>query len=268
MIARFTTILSLVPVEPGFVTVAQLADQLESKGMPATRRSIQRELVLLSKVFPIFTARTPKAVRLVLQGGRLVPVLRGHAMSAQQPLWREWTFRGLLGKTWAKFSPCRTYRYALGRIWKPGTGTLVCVGLNPSTADECVDDATIRRLLGYADAWGLGELRMLNLFALRSTDPRGLLSASDPLGPENEATLRETFQHTRGEKLLLAWGADDFLGELLTARARDVAALALRVHGRPECFGLAANRQPLHPLRLRKDLLPKLWTNCISEGRS
>src|SRR5690606_11273664 len=57
----------------------------------------------------------------------------------------------------AEFSPCRTYRYALWRIWDEQRPTVTWVMLNPSTADEQADDPTIRRVLGFTRAWGAGS---------------------------------------------------------------------------------------------------------------
>lgn len=166
--------------------------------------------------------------------------------------------------TGAILSPCRTYRYALWRTWAPGT-PLVVIGLNPSTADETEDDATIRRCVGYARREGAGGLWMLNLFALRSTDPRALAAARDPIGPENNDHLDEA---TRGRRVLCAWGAFDFtrfagrgftssrfgagrdLGVVAERARRVIALLAGRdlVH-----LGLTKNGRPKHPLYLRAD---------------
>ena len=49
----------------------------------------------------------------------------------------------------ATFSADRRYRYRLWRHWSCGPVLLV-IGLNPSTADETRNDATIRRCIGYA----------------------------------------------------------------------------------------------------------------------
>ena len=85
----------------------------------------------------------------------------------------------------ATFSPCRTWRYSLWRIWQPGKPYVVFIGLNPSTATEVEDDPTIRRCIRYAQDWDYGGLYMLNVFALRSTDPKALYRHSDPKGPDN-----------------------------------------------------------------------------------
>lgn len=40
-------------------------------------------------------------------------------------------------------SACRRYRYTAWREWIGGDGYVLLLGLNPSTADERVDDATL-----------------------------------------------------------------------------------------------------------------------------
>lgn len=171
-----------------------------------------------------------------------------------------WTFRGHEGLSSATFSRCGKYRYDLCRVWKPKARAMVFVGLNPSTADQSADDPTIRRILGFADDWGFGTLVMLNAFAFRSTDPKALASMvtrrRDPVGRDNDATIERVFAERRGDKLVLGWGAHGALLE----RGRHLAARALALHGRPECFGLTANGQPKHPLYLAAATRPKRYT--------
>lgn len=71
----------------------------------------------------------------------------------------------------AMFSGDRTYRWKLWRRWDPDKPELAVIGLNPSTADETNDDATVRRCLGFARDWGYGRLLMLNLFPYRAKSP-------------------------------------------------------------------------------------------------
>ena len=67
--------------------------------------------------------------------------------------------------------------------------------LNPSTADDEFDDATIRRCVGFAKRWGFHGLVVTNLFAYRATKPSDLkaLAARDlrlAIGERNEEHLR------------------------------------------------------------------------------
>lgn len=107
----------------------------------------------------------------------------------------------------AVFSPCRRYRYRLERelgALASTRGAVAFVGLNPSTADETVDDPTIRRCMRFARDWGFRRLVMANAYAWRSTDPAGLWTALDPVGPDNDAHLEAIAGDV--ELVVVAWG--------------------------------------------------------------
>jgi Protein of unknown function (DUF1643) len=88
-------------------------------------------------------------------------------------------------------SACRTYRYALWRSWLGGEGYANFIGLNPSTADELIDDNTITRCIAFAKLWGFEALCMTNLFAFRATRPCDLRATVAPVGPDNDRYLLE-----------------------------------------------------------------------------
>ena len=106
----------------------------------------------------------------------------------------------------AILSPCGRYRYRLERdLGAIGAmrGSVAFVMLNPSTADATTGDPTIRRCIGYARAWSYAKLIVGNAYAWRSTDPAGLWTADDPVGPENDQHL-EQIARTRA-------AVDDFI---------------------------------------------------------
>jgi hypothetical protein len=140
----------------------------------------------------------------------------------------------------AVFSPCRTWRYALARRWAPDGQPVMFVALNPSTADETLDDPTVRRCIGFAKRWGFPAMLMLNAFALRSTDPRALYSAADPVGPENDTWLLAMRQ--TAARCVVCWGAH---GALLD-RGTEVVQLVAPVFS----FGFTKDGFPKHPLYL------------------
>lgn len=145
----------------------------------------------------------------------------------------------------AEISPCGRYRYWLRRRW--GDGPLLgWVMLNPSTADAVVDDATIRRCIGFAKREGFGGIIVRNLFALRASDPRQLMLDEDPIGPRNAYHLSKCV----GESMTVAaWGADRAVKlagpSLRTVRAAAAESLV--------CLGVTKGGAPKHPLRLRGD---------------
>lgn len=145
----------------------------------------------------------------------------------------------------------REYRYELRRQWDEGASTVVWVMLNPSTADEVSDDPTIRRVVSFSKGWGFRECVVLNLFAMRATQPAALLTAVDPVGPENDAKLK--LWAMAGYEMIAAWGA-------VPKRLRSRVGEVLRITGRTfTCLGETKDRQPRHPLYVRGDALLQTW---------
>lgn len=175
-----------------------------------------------------------------------------------------------------QFSPCRKYRYALWREWAKHVGDLktipfdgelkppghsdwspspylMIVGLNPSTADETLDDPTIRRCVGFAKAWGFGALCMANLFAWRDTKPENMKKAADAAGPECGKWLCEIAEGAG--MILAAWGKHgSFMG-----RDRTVLG-ALTALGKPiHCLGTNSDGSPKHPLYIASKTMPTIY---------
>lgn len=149
----------------------------------------------------------------------------------------------------AQFSDCRKYRYALWRTWEKGGGHVLFVGLNPSTADEEVDDPTIRRCIGFAKRCGFGGIYMLNLFAYRATNPKELMRAPvNPIGDDNNLYLRK-YHQPQGLNIA-CWGNHG----LLMNRADEVIELLGKES--LSCLGVTKTGQPKHPLYLPKDTNP------------
>lgn len=143
----------------------------------------------------------------------------------------------------AVLSDDRRYRYTLTRIWDESRPRMVFIGLNPSTADEKRLDPTLRRVVRFADGFGFGSFVMLNLFALRATDPMVMRAAHDPVGPLNDRyLLDETFNRT----VVCGWGTHG------THRGRDQAVLAvLKEHDcAVHALKLTQGGHPSHPLYL------------------
>jgi hypothetical protein len=146
----------------------------------------------------------------------------------------------------AIFSPDRKFRYNLWRSWDTSRPVVTFVCLNPSTADENVDDPTVRRCINFALHWKYGGMNMMNTFALRSTDPLELtINKAAALGPENDNYLREIIG-----PVVVAWGN---WGRLY-GRSEEMR----HILGEASCFGLTKLREPRHPLYLHHstELIP------------
>lgn len=146
----------------------------------------------------------------------------------------------------ATISPCTAYRYQLRRIWDEALPMVLFIGLNPSTADAQTDDNTSRVCINYAKRWGYGGLLLGNLFAYRSTDPSGIYSAQDPVGPDNDTWLRKL--QAQAGLVVCAWSA------LGGHKDRDKAVLGFLRD--PHCLARLKSGYPGHPLYKRADLRP------------
>ncbi len=147
----------------------------------------------------------------------------------------------------AVYSDCESCRYRLSRTWGDGP-RLACIMLNPSTATELRNDATIARCEGRARRGPFGGLDILNLFAFRATRPEDLRKSADPVGQGNDAVLLATA--AKAATILCGWGVNG------AYRGRGARVLdLLRAQGLPLChLGLTKHGHPRHPLYVGNDV--------------
>ena len=145
------------------------------------------------------------------------------------------------------------YRWILTRNWESGLGIVAVIGLNPSTADANIDDPTIRRTVNFAKMWNFRGLIMMNLFALRSTDPKLLKVTEDPVGPRNEEMFSKILP--RCNRIVCAWG----VGGVLNGQDKKALQWVINSGHKPYVLRLTKAGHPSHPLYLPKDLYPVEW---------
>lgn len=144
----------------------------------------------------------------------------------------------------AFYSPCQSYRYALGRIWNPDLPRWLFIGCNPSTATELANDPTIERMQRRARDAGAGSLAVVNCYAWRSTDPDALLRADDPCGPQNDMVICSNA--VRSETIICGWGNHRAIRE----RGRYVLGMLVALNLKPMALKLNKDGSPAHPLYL------------------
>ncbi len=152
----------------------------------------------------------------------------------------------------AFISDCGKYRYTLSRVWDSTKPSLTFVMLNPSTADSAVDDPTIRRCIGYARRDGYGGITVVNLFAIRATDPEILLDSSvDREGEYNvlwqDQLIRKALD--AGTPIVCAWGSHKAAAGVGTLFAEKVERRGVKA----VCLGYTKAGAPRHPLYVSKD---------------
>ena len=148
----------------------------------------------------------------------------------------------------AAFSPCRTFRYTLHRTWDVRLNKVAFLMFNPSTADERCDDPTIRRCRGFAERWSYGSMVIVNLFAVRGSDPRIVRQVPDPVGPANDYHILNATKDC--VCVVCAWGCGGHMKGELLKRPRAVVAMLRRCGVPVDCLGYSADGNPRHPLML------------------
>jgi len=143
----------------------------------------------------------------------------------------------------AELSSDRKYRYVLWRRWEYNTPYVLFIGLNPSTADESEDDPTIRRCKRFASDWGYGAIYMVNLFALRATNPNEMLAHDDPIGSDNDNWIQDLAQNAG--VIVCAWGAHG------CHMNRDEDVKHLLADYELMCLGVTKAGKPRHPLYIK-----------------
>lgn len=141
----------------------------------------------------------------------------------------------------AIISPDGLYRYSLTRSWNPTEKEIIYIGINPSTADANVDDATIRRLRDFTKRYGYGGFKIHNLYAYRTEDCKLLKTVVDPFGERNWEFL-DRYQK-KLKTIVFMWGNNhkDF---------GNVREHVIKIYPNALCFGHNMDGSPKHPLYL------------------
>ena len=160
----------------------------------------------------------------------------------------------------AVFSSCRKYRYLLTRVQTGGRGSCLFIMLNPSVADACTDDPTVRRCSGFAGRWGYCQLEVVNLFGFMATRPEQLRDANDPVGPDNDTHIIHALE--RADLVVAAWGnhgtlqgRSRFVMQVLHATGRTVFNLGVNGSGEPVHPLYVPYGTPLLPISLKSLVL-------------
>lgn len=155
----------------------------------------------------------------------------------------------------ALFNARRTHRYLLTRVWDADLAPAVFLMLNPSVADAFVPDPTITRCIRFARRENAGGLVVVNLFALRSTDPAVLADHPNPIGHSNNRLIGEAVQDAA--VVIAGWGVhgqlhgrDHAVNDLLAEHGVELKCLGRNQGGSPKHPLYVRGDQPLEPYRL------------------
>ncbi|AVS68170.1 hypothetical protein C8245_23125 [Paracidovorax avenae] len=159
----------------------------------------------------------------------------------------------------AVLSPCGLYRYRLERQIAMDGPVYAFFGINPSTADANLDDATVRKWIGFCKRWGASRLVVGNVWPLRSTDVRALASATRWLDVGRENQRHVLAMAAEADVLVPCWGDRGKVPRAMHNELDELLSL-LRGTGKPvRHFGLTKGGDPKHPLMLGYDTQLAEW---------
>ena len=144
----------------------------------------------------------------------------------------------------AAFSECRKYRFALWRIWDISKPLVMFIGLNPSTANEEVNDNTIKRVRNLSMQFGYGGFYMMNCFPYISTDPNALYDFGNIKENDHWLTRVGSYCHD----IVFAWGSF----KVIKDKGRDEELK--KMFPRAKALKLSKDGSPWHPLYVPKNV--------------
>mgnify|MGYP004490391749 FL=1 len=144
------------------------------------------------------------------------------------------------------------YRYILGTR---GTKPLICIGINPSTAQPDDLDNTLKSVQRIALGNGYDSFLMFNVYAQRATDPDAMEKVCNSLlHRENMEAFRYVLSLSDSPAIWAAWGAVIEKRGYLKDCLRDMLDIGRKYGAQWYCAGAITKKgHPHHPLYLRKD---------------
>ena len=144
------------------------------------------------------------------------------------------------------------YRYILGTR---GKNPLICIGINPSTAEPDNLDNTLKSVERIAYGNGFDSFIMFNVYAQRATSPDDMEKVCNPaLHAENLKAFRYVLSISESPTVWAAWGAIIEKRKYLPDCVRDMLTAGGDYGAKWVCAGAITKKgHPHHPLYLRKD---------------
>lgn len=147
------------------------------------------------------------------------------------------------------------YRYILGT---KGDNPLICIGINPSTAEPDNLDNTLKSVSRIAEGNGFDSFIMFNVYAQRATRPDDMdKTVNEGLHRANMEAFRYILSHVKPgirPAVWAAWGTIIEKRPYLPACVREMVEIGEEYNAQWLCAGRRSNKgHPHHPLYLRKD---------------
>ena len=144
------------------------------------------------------------------------------------------------------------YRYILGTR---GKNPLICIGINPSTAQPGDLDNTLKSVERIALGNGFDSFIMFNVYAQRATDPDSMEKQCNVLlHKENMEAFAYVLSVSESPAVWAAWGTIIEKRDYLPQCLKDMLQIGKSYGASWYCAGAVSKKgHPHHPLYLRKD---------------
>ncbi|MEE3035291.1 MAG: DUF1643 domain-containing protein [Bacteroidota bacterium] len=146
----------------------------------------------------------------------------------------------------AILSDDRKHRYLLSRIWNQNNENILFIMLNPSSADEDLDDRTTKKIIRFSKKWGFGGLYICNLYTYRTSSPKKLFSLAKNKRGSNKDEIKKHAK--KCSKVVYAWGNKEKVPSWLNEMVLNPTYIELSKEGVPK-----------HPLYLKSNLRPRYF---------
>lgn len=161
----------------------------------------------------------------------------------------EWLYRNNLNNT---------ARFVLGEYDNTYDKTLICVGINPSTASPNNLDPTLRKVKAISIAHGYTNWNMINVYPQRTTNPNNLhLTCDLRLHTENLNEIKKLLQTFHNADILFAYGNLIMRRPYLRNCLVDIIYLINQTNflGQYYCLKQTKKGNPTHPLYHKTDTI-------------
>jgi hypothetical protein len=152
----------------------------------------------------------------------------------------------------AIFSEDYKYRYLLERDWSKGSSILFIL-LNPSTADADKLDPTLKRAYNIAKKYGYGKLVVVNIFAVRGSDPSVIKDIVDPIGELNNYYIKKYSK--KADRIIIGWGNHG----IYKNRSLEILKILKIYYDKIYVLGINKSGEPKHPLYTKKNIKLKKY---------
>ena len=143
-------------------------------------------------------------------------------------------------------------RYVLGTV---GNNPLICVGVNPSTAEENNLDRTLESVERIASLNGYDSWIMINLYPQRATNPKNLhLKSDECINKINLAHIENLLSNHKGADIWASWGTLISTRKYLKSSLKSIIDIAKKYDCNWISFGNKTKQgHPHHALYLAKN---------------